>query len=350
MGLRHVPLARAGFAAVAAVSAALSVSPAAAQTPVKVALDGGVTGPSAPFFLAQDNGYYRAGRLDVSIDTTSPALEAITRVTSGAADLALADINTVMKYRDQNPGAPVKAVFMVYNDPPYAIIARKSRGIATPKDLEGKRLGAPTAEAASAQWPLFAKLNGIDVSKVKIENVAPAVREPMLAAGQVDAITGSKLSAYLDLKERGVPLNDLVILPMADYGVRLYGDAIVVNTKFASENPDAVKAFLAAYLRGLKATIREPARAVDAVIKRNEAAKKDVELERLRMALRDNILTEEVQANGLGGVDAARFAKAIDQLSETFKFKTKPEPSEVFDSSFLPPAQNRRVNALQRPG
>ncbi len=346
----YLALARAGFAAMAAVSAALAAGPAAAQTPIRVAVEGSLTGPAAPLVAAQDRGYYRTEKLDVSIDATGGAPDAITRVATGAAEFALADINMVIKYRDQNPGAPLKAVFMVYNKPPYAVIARKSRGIANPKDLEGKRIGAPATDAAGSQWPLFAKLNNIDASKVKVESIAPAVREPMLAAGQVDAVTGISFSTYLNLKERGVPVDDLVVLAMADYGVQLYGDAIVMNTKFALESPEAVRAFLRAYLAGLKTTIREPARAVDSVVKRNEVANKNLELERLRMAIHDNILTEEVQANGLGGVDPARLAKAIDQLSETHKFRSKPEPSEVFDPTYLPPEPERRVGPRARPG
>ena len=108
--------------------------------------------------------------------------------------------------------------------------------------------------------------------------------------------------------------------------------------------------FLQAFLKGLKDTIRDPARAVDSVLKRNDTAKKDLELERLRMAIRDNILTAEVRSNGLGGVDAARLAKAIDQLTLTSKFKTPPEPSDIFDPSFLPPAADRKINEPPRAG
>jgi NitT/TauT family transport system substrate-binding protein len=349
MGFRHSTLARAGFAAVAVWAAAV-VTPAAAQTPIRVVLEGGFIGPYAPFLVAQDRGFYRAEALDVSLDAISAAPDAISRVATGAADMALADINAVMKFRDQNPGAPLKAVFMVYNKPPYAVVARKSRGIARPKDLEGKRIGAPPGEMASALWPALAKLNDIDASTVKIENLAAAVREPMLAAGQIDAVTGTSYSAYLNLKERGVPLDDLVILQMADYGLELYGDAIIVNTAFAAEQPEAVKKFLRAYLKGLKETVRSPTRAVESVLKRNDGAKKDVEHERLRMAIEDNIVTEEVQANGLGGVDPKRLAHAIDLLAQTFKFKTKVEPSDVFDASFLPSAAERKISGPARPG
>jgi NitT/TauT family transport system substrate-binding protein len=56
--------------------------------------------------------------------------------------MAFADINALIRYRDQNPSAPVKAVFMVYNKPPYSIVARKNRGITEPKQLESKKLRA----------------------------------------------------------------------------------------------------------------------------------------------------------------------------------------------------------------
>lgn len=348
MAVGAIKLACAVIAAAALVTA--GGKPAPARTAVKVVLDGGLTGPSAPFLVAQDKGHYRAAGLDVAIDAANSSSDAIAQIASGAADLALADINALIRYRDQNPGSSIKALFMLYNKPPYAIIARKSRGISKPKDLEGKKLAAPSSDAASVHWPLFAKLNDIDLSKVTTENIALPVREPMLAAGQVDATTGAAFSSYINLKERGVPVDDLIILPMADHGLILYGHAIIANPKFLSENPSAVKAFLLAFVRGLKDTIKDPARAVDSVVKRNEGAKKDVELERLRMAIRDNILTPEVRKNGLGAADPARLANAIDQLALIAKFKTPPQAQEIFDSGYLPAAPERRVNEPVRPG
>ena len=166
--------------------------------------------------------------------------------------MGFADINSLIKFRDAKPATPIKAMFMLYNRPPFAVIGRKSRGISAPKDLEGKTLGAPAADLAYAQWPIFVQANSIDASKVTIENVSFPVREPMLAAGQVDAITGLSFSSFIDLKEKGVPVDDIAVLLMADYGVNLYGSAIIVNSKFAAEHPDAVKGFLRAFMRGLK--------------------------------------------------------------------------------------------------
>jgi NitT/TauT family transport system substrate-binding protein len=330
--------------AAAGILVATAVNTAAAQTPIKFSLDFKFEGPSAPFLMGIDKGYYQAEGLDVTIDTAAGSIEPIMRVASGAYDMGFGDINTLIKFRDQNPNMPIKAVFMVYNRAPFSIIARKSRGVTIPKDLEGKKLGAPAADGAFAQWKIFAQANGIDASKVAVENMGFPIREPMLAAGQVDAITGFSFSSYINLKDRGVPLDDIVMLLMADYGVDLYGNAIIVNPKFATEHPDAVKGFLRAFLKALKSTVKDPSAAVESVIKRNDAAKKDVELERLNMALHDNILTPEARADGLGAVDAARLDKAIDQIALTYEFKAKPKGTDIFDSTSLPPAADRMAD------
>ena len=336
---------RAGSLASALFFMATLAGAASAQTAIKFSLDFDFEGPSAPFLLPLDKGYYKAEGLDVSIDTAANSLEPIDRVASGAYDMGFGDINSLIKFRDANPGMPIKAVFVLYNRPPFAIIGRKSRGISTPKDLEGKKLGAPALDAAYAQWPIFVQANGIDAAKVTIENIGFPVRNPMLAAGQLDAITGFAFSSFVNLKDRGVPVNDITVLLMADYGVHLYGNAIMVNPKFAAEHPDAVKGFLRAFVKGLKETVKQPSTAVDSVLRRNDLARKDVEIERLKIAIRDNIVTPEVKANGYGGIDSARFERAIDQIALTYKFKAdKPKPDDIFDASYLPPAADRKAN------
>jgi NitT/TauT family transport system substrate-binding protein len=340
MGAHHIGQ----WARVALLSATtLITGAAAAETPLKFTLDFKIEGPSAPFLLALDKNYYKAEGLDVSIDQATGSLEAIERVASGNYEMGFADINALIKFRDTKPATAIKTVFMVYNRPPFAVIGRKSRGIYVPKDLEGKTLGAPATDGAFAQWPIFVRANNIDASKVTIENVSFPVREPMLAAGQVDAVTGISFSTFVDLKDKGVPVDDISVLLMTDYGVILYGTAIIVNSKFAAENPDAVKGFLRAFLKGLKETVRQPSTAIESVLKRNNLAKKSVELERLNMAIRENIITPEVKANGYGGIDQDRFAQAVDQLALAHKFKAaKPKLEDVFDASFLPSPAERK--------
>jgi NitT/TauT family transport system substrate-binding protein len=320
----------------------LAQSPA--PTSLKFSLDFRAEGPESLFFLPQDKGYFKTEGLDVTGDDVVAPLDPLTRVASGGYDMGFADINALIRYRDQHPTAPVKAVFMTYNKPPYAVVTRKSRGINEPKQIENKKLGASANGAALAQWPLFAKLNQIDVAKVHIETIGIPVRAPMLAAGQIDAALGASFQLYVDLKNRGVPVEDIVLMLMANYGLTLYGSAVVVNSKFAAEKPEAVRAFLRAFLKGLKETIRHPAEAVETILKRNDLAKGDVELERLRMAIKDNIVTPEVKANGLGGIELPRFEQSIDQIGLTYTFKAKPKPEDLFASSFLPPPNERKLD------
>jgi len=344
MSMLHTVIRPGRLRIVVGLAALLIGAPASAQTALKFTLNSAFEGPTAPVLAALDRGYFKREKIEVAIAPAKDSREAIARIASGAHDMGVADINTLIRLRDQTPEAPIKAVFMLYNNPAFAIVGRKSRGIHAPKDLEGKKLGAPAADEAAAQWKIFAQANGIDVAKVKVENIGMPLREPMLQNGQVDAVTGFSFSLLPNLKFMGVPADDIVVLLMADFEVALYGDAIVVNAKFAADKPEAVRAFLRAFVRSLREVSRDPARAIDSVLKRNDEARRDVELERLRMAVRDHILTAEVRAEGFGGVNFARFDKAIEQLALAHAFKVKPKASDIFDPAFLPPLAERKVN------
>ena len=332
------------FAAPVLAAALAWPLPLAAETAVHLKLDRKIDGPAAPFFVAIDRGYFKAEGLDVTIDAASadPA-DTIKLLTTARYDLAVSDLNLLIELRDQ-AATGVKAVFVAFDKPPAAIIARRSRGILAPSDLAGKALGAPASEPASAQWPIFAKLNDVDMTKIRVENVGRAVRDPMLAAGEVDAVTGCAFTSYIDLKGHGVPADDLVVWQMADYGVELYGDAIMASENFAAEKPEAIRGFLRAYVKALKETVSDPASAIESVLRHSDGAKKEIELERLRMAIADNIVTPAVRTGGFGAVDPARFATALDQLALTYRFKARDKAVDAFDPSFLPPAAERSIS------
>ena len=326
------------------VLALLVCSIAVAETSIKFANDWKWEGPAAPLLLAWDTGLYKAEGLDVQMDTGKGSLDAIPRVASGTYQMGNADINSLIKFRDKNPDLSVMAVFMIYNAPPFAIIGRKSLGVHAPKDLEGKILGAPAPDGAYAQWKAFVKANDIDASQVTIENVGFPVREPMLAQGNVDAITGYAFSSFINLKANAVPEDDITVLLMRDYGLDLYGNVIIVNPEFAKSNPDAVKAFIRATVKGFQAAISDPSSAVKHVVNHNDVAREEVELERLQMAIDQNIVTDEVLQNGIGGVDMDRLERSIDQIALTYDFSSsRPNAAGIFDGSFLPAAEDRMV-------
>lgn len=314
-----------------------------ADEKIKFSLDWKFEGPSAVFLTGKERGYYKNAGLDVTIDSGKGSRDAIPKVASGTYPLGFADINSVIKFIDQNPTAKVKAIMMVYDKPPFAIIGRKSLGVNKPKDLEGKILGAPAPDGAYAQWKSFVKANKIDASKVKIENVGFPVREPMLAAGKVHAITGYSFSSYINLASKGIPESDISLLLMSDYGLKLYGNAVIVNTDFAKKNPEQVKSFLAATVKGMKEMINDPESTIPYVLKYNKIAKAKTETTRLKMAIRDNIVTDKVKADGIGSVDMSRLNDSIKQLSETYTFKTKISGEKVFDNSYLPDTFKRKL-------
>ena len=321
--------------AIAAVTVLLASS-VNANTKLSFALDWKFEGPSAPYFQAIDAGHFAKAGLDVEISAGKGSLDAIPKVATGAFPLGFADINSLIKFLDQNAGAPVTAVMMIYDKPPFAVIGRKSLGVEKPADLQGRVLGAPPPDGAWAQFPIFAAANNLNMNEIRVEPVGFPTREPMLAEGNVAAITGFSFSSYLNLVRLGVEESDIATILMADYGLDLYGNAIIVNTEFAQKNQALVKGFLKAVAAGWKDAIADPAVAIESLMKRNPAADPALEQRRLQLAIDANVVTEYTLENGMGGISADRMARALQQISTTYEFSSPPVPSLYFDSAFLP--------------
>jgi NitT/TauT family transport system substrate-binding protein len=334
--------ARSAFAALGLVLC-IATGAGAQDVSIRFTLNRQIDGLAAPFLTALDKGYYKEAGLAVTIEPGDGSRESVSRVASGQHQLGLADINTLIRYRDGNADADIKAIMMAHDIAPYAIIGRKSLGISGPSDLTGKTLGATPPDVAFALWPSFAAANAIDPDKVTIESLGYALRESVLAQGQVDAILGSSLTSYIGLKSKGVAEEDITIILMAENGLDLYGDAVMVNPEFAKLHPDAVKGFVKATIRGFVDVIADPAGNIDPVHWRNYDMLKSVEAERLRLAVNDNIATGWVKANGLGGVDMERLARSIAQLGSAYGLKAGVTAQDVFTEAYLPPASERMV-------
>ena len=318
--------------------------PAFAQTAVKLTLDWRFEGPAAGFLLAQDKGYFAEEGLDVTIDTGNGSVEAIPRVATGAYQFGFGDINSLIKFLDEDPAQPVKAVMMVYDKPVFSVIGRKSLGITDdPKSLEGKKLGAPPPDGAFAQWPAFVQAAGLDTSGITIESIGFPVREPMLASGDVDGVFGFAFSVILNLKANGVPDDDIATILFADHGLNLYGNAILVNEAFADANPELVTGFLRALAKGFADAVADSAAGAAAVLARNETLNIDTETARLEMANEMNIKTPYVVENGFGGIDEARLAASIETLKISMGLKGAVTAADVFDAQYLPPAADRML-------
>lgn len=327
------------------LSASLALVPALAETKIPFTLDWRFEGPSAPYFMAIDQGHFKAEGLEVEIAAGQGSLDAIPKVASGAYPLGFADMSSLIKFLDQNPEAPVTAVMMLYDKPAFAVVGLKSRGVEKPADLEGKTLGAPPPDGAWAQFPAFAAANNLDMAKIKIEPVGFPTREPMLAEGKVDAVTGFSFTSFLNTLRLGVQEQDISVILMADHGLALYGNAIIVNKDFASKHPEQVTGFLRAVAKGLQGVVNDPKAGIEAMVSRNPAMDKDLELRRLEIALKDNIMTDWVLKNGLGNIDSERFAKSIEQIKQTYTFKKEPDARLYFTADYLPSDGSLTVKA-----
>jgi NitT/TauT family transport system substrate-binding protein len=308
----------------------------AQTTPIKFQLDWRFEGPSALFLTPLAKGYFKDAKLDVTVDAGNGSGAAVNRVASGAYDMGFADLAAVMEFHANNPDAPNKpvAVMMVYNDTPASVMALKKSGIKTPADLSGKKMGAPVFDAGRRAFPIFAKAN--KVTDVQWISMDPPLRETMLVRGDLDAITGFTFTSLLNLEARGVKAADVVVLPYPAYGVKLYGNAIIASPKLLKDNPEAVKAFLMAFARGVKDVVANPKAAIADVKERDGIINAELETRRLQLAIDTVINTPNAHAEGFGQVSGPRMTLMASQVSDAFNTKSRVNADAVWSSDYLP--------------
>ncbi|PQA79599.1 taurine ABC transporter permease [Limnohabitans sp. TS-CS-82] len=315
----------------------------AQATPIKFQLDWRFEGPAALFLVPAAKGYFKDAKLDVTVDAGNGSGGAVTRVASGSYDMGFADLAALMEFHANNPDAPNKpvAVMMVYNNTPASVMALKKSGIKTPADLAGKKLGAPVFDAGRRAFPIFAKAN--DVANVTWTAMDPPLRETMLVRGDVDAITGFTFTSLLNIEARGVKAEDVVVLPYPDFGVKLYGNAIIASPKMLKENPAAVKAFLAAFAKGMKDVIGNPAASIETVKARDGIINVPLETRRLQLAIDTVINSADARAEGFGQVKGPRLSLMASQVSDAFNTKTRVKADDIWNGSYLPTAKELDV-------
>jgi len=318
---------------------------AQAADPVKIrfTLDWRFEGPAAPFLLAKSKGYFAAEGLDVSIDAGAGSAGAITRVVTGAYDMGFADFNALVEYDAKTPGSKVQGVYMVYGATPAAVLSLKKSGINKPADLVGKTIAAPVFDGGRKAWPAFAKSNHIDPASVKWMTVDPTLRETLLARGDVDAITGFYFTSVLNLEARGVKPEDIAVMRYPDFGVELYGNAVIASPKLIAENPKAVEGFLRAFNKALKEVIANPEASIAAVKERDPLIDVALETRRLKLALSHSVVTPEAKLLGLGAVSADRLQRSIAETAEAYALPKVPAGNELFNSAFLPAKAERLI-------
>jgi NitT/TauT family transport system substrate-binding protein len=327
---------------------ALAAPAALAQdTKINFQLDWRFEGPASLFLLAKAKGYFAQEKLDVTIDAGNGSGNAVNRVASGAYQMGFADVAALIEFLGNNPTAPNKpvGVMMVYDATPAAVFSLKKTNIRKPADLVGKKLGAPVFDAGRRAFPIFAKANGLDASKVAWTAMDPPLRETMLARGDVDAITGFYFTSLLNLNARGIKDAEIDVMPYPQHGVALYGNAIIASAQFAKERPEAVRGFLRAFTKAARDVLADPDASIRYVKERDALIDEALEKRRLRLAIESVIATPTAKADGIGGVTTKRLEDMVTQVGSAFELKNPVKAEQVFDASFLPPRQERMIFA-----
>ena len=310
-------------------------------TKLRFTLDWRYEGHFSYFMMAKVKGYYEKEGLDVTVDSGAGSVASLNRLIGGSHDMGSADLTTVIEFLGNNPNMAgrFQAVYLLYNRSPMMIQALKKSGIRKPQDLAGKKMAGPVFDSTRKAFPLYARAIGIDPKSVTWTSVDPAMRETLLARGDVDATSGFELDK-LTLMARGVKEEDIVTFSYADAGLKLYANALLASSKFLQENPKAVAGFVRATNRALIEAIANPEESVSYTKQFDPLTDPKTALAKMKILLRV-INTDFAHANGLGAINKADLEKQVEDVASAFNLKTKPNADQIFNASFLPPKAER---------
>jgi NitT/TauT family transport system substrate-binding protein len=308
---------------------------------VKISMDWIIQGTHAPFFVAQDKGYFKAAGVTVdAIDKGNGATNVAVTVASGAYQFGWVDVPSMILFNAKNPSTPLIAVYVSFDQTPLAFITRKSAGIRTPADLDGKKIaGGPGTAVHDTASILFKAVHTENV-KVNWVAVQPQLFGTMFKRGDVDGTGGFTNSNIPAVLEMGFTMDDLFVLKYSDFGADMYGLALVTRKKFADENPETTRAVVKALNQGTKDTIAAPQKALEVLKARDPMMKMDIEKIRLDLAL-GLTNTSHVASAGLSSVTADKLRQTIDSVVLAYGLPNSPDPASVYTDQYLPPAAER---------
>jgi len=321
------------------VAAALSVSAAgvasAADTPVTFQLNWMAGGPNAGFAAAVAEGYYKEVGLDVTLVQGNGSGNTAQLVASGRSQLAYADAVAVSQLIAK--GAPMRIVATVYQSNPNAVMSLKKANIKSVKDLAGKKVGVPSGSSQTTMLPLLLKSNNLKESDINMIDMPVASMVPALLQGQVDAVLGSIDAYQIQAEAQGAQLD---VYRFADYGVPTVSTSIFASNAFLKDNPDLVKKFIAASLKGWSFALDNPAKAIQDV-------KKVFPETNEKLAAAELAAITPLFCSGgaryIGKAEDALWTKSQELLAEVKLLPAGQDPKSYYTNDYLPPASAMRA-------
>jgi NitT/TauT family transport system substrate-binding protein len=318
------------IASIALAALLAAAGTASAQEKFTFALNWFAVGDHAAYWVALEKGYYKAKGLDVTLENSKGSGDSIAKVDTGRADAGLADAAVVIASRAR--GTTVQVVGMVFDKTPLNIFSLASNPLKTPKDLEGKKLGAPPGDSQRQMFPAFAKLTKIDASKVAWVNIEPAAKIAAVAEKRMDGV--GDYSTGLPLYEKAAGKGNVVMMNWADFGFDMYSMSIMASAKTMKERPKVLKDFLEASYQGWRDVIADP-KAAMAIFKKR-VPEVDVELMTPNMLLGIALMkTERYAKGGIGFIDEKKMCDSVELVNTYMGLPKKVECRDVYNTSFF---------------
>jgi len=287
-------------------------------------------------YVAKEKGYFREAGFDVDIKAGSGTLDNLQAVTGGQAQFTPLDLTGLLLAagRKDNPVTGFAAVAGIQQRTMAAIIALEGNGITSPKDLEGKTLADTPSSVVRNLFPTYAKLANIDYNKVTWRDGTPQTLMGTLASKQVAGI--GQFVVGKPTVETVAKGQKAVVLPYSDYLQDLYGNVLVTSQSYADQNPEKVKKFSAALLRGLEDSIANPAEAGD-LLKKNVATAIP-QAAAAELTLMGPFVRSEASGVPVGALDSQRVARSIAILQGSGQIGPGLTPEKVIKFDLVPKA------------
>jgi NitT/TauT family transport system substrate-binding protein len=307
----------------------------AADTPVTFQLNWMAGGPNAGFEAAVAEGYYKAAGLDVTLVQGNGSGNTAQLVANGRAQIAYADAVAVSQLIAK--GAPMKIVATIYQSNPNAVMSLKKAGIKSVKDLKGKKVGVPSASSQTTMLPLLLKSNDLKESDVNMIDMPVSSMVPALLQGQVDAVLGSIDAYQIQAESQGAQLD---VYRFADYGVPTVSTSIFASNAYLKDNPEVVKKFIAASLKGWSFALDNPAKAIKDV--KAVFPETNEKLAAAELAAITPLFCSG-GAKYIGKAEDTLWAKSQELLSEVKLLPAGQDPKTYYTNDYLPPASAMRA-------
>jgi NitT/TauT family transport system substrate-binding protein len=298
-------------------------------------------GKHAFFYVPLEKGWYREAGLDITIESAKGSADNAAKVGAKAVEFGFADTSAVIAARAG--GAMIRVTCMVHYKNLMAVMSFRHRGNITQlKDLEGKTVAALPGEAGRVVLPALGKINHFDPEKINFVTVEQTGKPAMLAAGQAQAVLDfyAGFPSYVAAARQ---VNDEAIaLLYADYGLDVYNNGIVVHDDLLRAEPDLVRRFHEAFVRGMVWTVENPDAANDIMLQYAPQLRRETARAQLQIAI-DHLMVDEVRRNGCGPMRHDKMVFTLDTLSQYQTLPRAVSVDEIYTNDFVPRGQIPKV-------